>query len=95
MQPPILPYILHNQSPQIPDIENGFHRVGTQGTQGTQDMNTLEKIHQRITKLETGVAKLNKFVDTSYSGACATFFSGVIRIGLDILFIYVAVKVLS
>jgi hypothetical protein len=95
MQPPILPYIMQNQSQQIPDIENGFHRVGTQGIQGTQDMNTLEKIHQRITKLETAVEKLNKFVDTSCAGACATFCASVVRLGLDILLIYVATLVLS
>jgi hypothetical protein len=84
---PILPYIMQNQ-PQIPDIENGIH----------VNMNAHEdlgKMHQRITKLENAVAKLNKFVDTSCSGACATFCAGVIRVGLDVLLIWVAVKVLS
>jgi hypothetical protein len=84
---PILPYILQNQ-PQIPDIENGIH----------VDMNAhedLEKMNQRITKLENAVAKLNEFVDTSCSGACATFCAGLIRLGLDLLCIWVAVKVLN
>ncbi len=89
---------MQNQSPQIPDIENGcgrsppenwIHRVNQ------QNMEDIEKMIQRIAKLETGVAKLNAFVDTSYSGACATFCASVVRLGLDILFIYVVVKVLS
>ena len=82
MQPPFLPYIMRNQ-PQIPDIENGFHRTDT------------DDMRKRITKLENAVAKLNEFVDTSCSGACANFVASVIRLGMDTLLIYVATLVLS
>lgn len=82
---PILPYIMQNQ----PDIENGMIHVNMNAHED------LGKMHQRITKLENAVAKLNKFVDTSCSGACATFCASVVRLGLDLLCIWVAVKVLS
>lgn len=70
----------------VPDIENAMYKeIDKEMAKMRKDMNIMgEKL-----------TKLNESVDTSCAGKCAEFFAGLTRLGMDILLVYIAVRVLQ